>query len=69
MGTPDLIIIINGFAYLILDNDYNTRNEAVLKMIKVFEKDWLKTKEAAEKPEELIGKEEIKEIKVYELSN
>ncbi len=67
MGNPDLIIVINGSAFLIKGHDYDVRNEAVLKMIKKFERNWEEIKKRADLPEDLIGKEEIKEIRVYEL--
>ncbi len=68
MGNPDLIIIINGIAFLIKGVDYDTQNEAVLKIIKKFEENWEKVRAIA-RPEELIkGFENIKEIKVYELN-
>lgn len=67
MGNPDLIVVINGMALLIAGSDYNIYNEAVLKAIVMFEDCWKELIKRAEIPEELCGKEKIKEIKVYEL--
>ena len=67
MGNPDLVIIINGMAFLIAGKDYNFDNEAVFKAIARFEDYWKELIKRAEIPEELCGKEKINEIKVYEL--
>lgn len=68
MSQLDLVIIINNLGILVKGTDYGKRNEAVLKAIKRFELELEETKKVADKPNELIGAEEIREIRVVEIT-
>ena len=69
MGNPDLVIIINNFVVIILGKDYDKRNGAVQQAMTKFEESCKEYEKSADKPEELEGGwDEIKEIKIYKLS-
>ena len=65
MGNSDLIIIVNGMAYLILGRNYRDRNEAVRSVINHWEAERVHTKKICDFPEQIDT--EIKTIQVIEI--
>ena len=67
MGNPDLIVVINGLAWLISGKEYINKNAAILQAITSFDRHWEDLMKIVPDPDKLRGKGDIKEIKVYEL--